>query len=78
MATIQSAQDAICYARLCVTMERYHIEANMFYSFTDQALTLSSLDHWPSRFEKLLARGPVDLRSYWSTNSRNRQHSHSL
>ena len=35
MATIQSAQDAICYARLCVTMERYHIWANMFYSFTD-------------------------------------------
>ncbi len=26
-----------------------------------------------SRFEKLLARGPVDLRSYWSTNSRHRQ-----
>ena len=35
VAIIQSAQDAICYARLCVTMERYHIEANMFYSFTD-------------------------------------------
>ena len=28
-----------------------------------------------SRFEKLLARGPVDLRSYWSTNSRHRQQS---
>ena len=35
-----------------------------------QALTLSNLDHWP--------RGPVDLRGYWSTNSRHRQHSHSL
>ena len=35
MATIQSAQDAICYARLCMTMERYHIEANMLYSFID-------------------------------------------
>ena len=31
-----------------------------------------------SKFEKLLAHGPVDLRSYWSTNSRHRQHAHSL
>ena len=35
VATIQPARDDICYAQLCVTMERYPIGANMFYSFTD-------------------------------------------
>ena len=31
-----------------------------------------------SRFEKSLAQGPVDFASHWPTNSRHRQHAHSL
>ena len=37
-----------------------------------------SLAQGASRFEKSLAQGPVDFASHWPTNSRHRQHAHSL